>query len=213
MGFCGKCGAPIGDRDPFCGNCGTPTKKPSAPSGSSQDIFNAVMSNLLSTLSTPRYSDSSSSEAVECLKCGAISGLTVFNHSERISSSFFEGKNTTKVTTKSINIPLCYECNDELTEWKNNHSNEKNSMTDNVCLNLCGLIILAVAAFVWMVVWVVGIMIFVFILEGIYITYRRTIKNQPNSGFRYVKFRGSQTYVRPRGTGPWIRYQKWLNSF
>jgi hypothetical protein len=155
-------------------------------------------------------SDNEEAIGIECLKCGSKRNIVAYYHSEKISSTIFESRRTTRITTKGIKVPLCSSCNQELTYWKNKHSSERNAIQDSIC----GFIVL-IAAIVILAIyvpWAVFIPVLLMVLAFVYIGYRRSRKNQPNSPFCYIKFRGSTTYVRPRGEGPWMKYDTWLHS-
>jgi hypothetical protein len=147
---------------------------------------------------------------VECLKCGSKRNIVAYYHSERISSTFFESRRTTRITTKGIKVPLCSSCNQQLEFWKNKHSTERNALQDTV---ICFIILIgAIVILSIFYPWAVFIPILIMVLGFAYIGYQRSKKNQPNSPFRYIKFGVSKTYVRPKGVGPWIKYDDWLHS-
>ncbi|KKK60128.1 hypothetical protein LCGC14_3027450, partial [marine sediment metagenome] len=116
----------------------------------------------------------------------------------------------TKVTTKGIKVPLCSSCNQELSSWKSKYSTERNSIIDSIISNIV-LIGIIIGLSMYYPGWVF-IPVLIMVLEFGYFGYRQYRKRQLNSPFRYINFRGSKTYVKPKGVGSWVKYDTWLNS-
>ena len=206
MIICPLCGTKLYAAVKFCPKCGTSLENINEPPAVSPVLEAAMLEYIKSQIKL----SNDNAIGIECLKCGSKRDIVTFYHSEKISSTLFEGKRTTRITTKGIKVPLCDSCNQELLAWKNKHGVERNAIQDSIC----GLIILIVATVLVAIyaTWAVFIPILIMVFAFVYIGYRRSKKNQPNSPFCYIKFRWSKTYVRPRGVGPWIKYDAWLHS-
>jgi hypothetical protein len=144
---------------------------------------------------------------LECLKCGSVSSLKLFLHSETVATST---RYSTTHRTKSIKIPVCANCFSEFSSWQKSHSTSRNSYYNLICIIFWGIVGFGVSyaffpsySIFVILAWVGGIL---------YIVYKRLSKSQNDSPFRYVKFRGKKTYVRSRGTGSWIKYDIWLKQ-
>lgn len=197
---CPKCGSFLEEQAKFCTNCGsTLDALPSIEKAN----FSETMQGKLNQLNTLNFM------GLECLKCGSQSSLTFFKHAQTIS---IEHKSYTNYKTKSINIPFCQSCNAELTGWMQKHpgSKSRTAYRDVGCMTCCGL---AFGIGMLSTFPIVSVLIFtVMALSVIYVVHKRNLKNQDSSPFRYIKFRLSNIYVKPRGEGEWIRYDAWLNS-
>ncbi|MFX0029058.1 MAG: hypothetical protein ACFE8B_07605 [Candidatus Hermodarchaeota archaeon] len=144
---------------------------------------------------------------LECLKCGSQLSLKLFLHSETIDTST---RYSTSHRTKSIRIPVCTKCHSELSAWKRSHSTSRGSYYNVICLIFWGIIGFCLASIFFPSATIFILLAFVF--GFLYIVYKRIARSQVDSPFRYVKFRGKATYVRPRGTGTWVRYDLWLRE-
>ena len=201
MAQCSQFGSNFDEKTRFCVECGHPLMADNQIESPSLNI--EILTKTFNELNALDFM------GLQCLKCGSYSALTLFKHQETIS---VEHHRYTNYKTKTINIPLCINCNSDLTSWIKNHSGTKSrsSYKDVICLNLCGLAFGIGLAFTFPIV---SVLIFIIMgLSYLYIIRKRSLKNQVNSPFRYIKFRGRNTYVRPRGIGEWIRYDAWLNS-
>lgn len=209
--LCPQCGITLHESVKFCPQCGCSIDKEKVDD---TPVLNQVLeAAMLDYIKSHAKSSDNQIIGLECLKCGSKYNIVSYYHSEKISSTWFEGRRTTRITTKGIKVPLCNNCNQELLVWKNKHSSERSSIQDLICSNICLVIITFITlGSPYFRPWGVIIPILIFIAEIIYIGYRRSKKNKPDSPFRYIKFRGSTTYVRPQGVGPWVKYNTWLES-
>ena len=131
--------------------------------------------------------------------------LKPFTHFETVATS---SKHSTSYRTRSIRIPVCRNCNSELVSWTNKHSTSRASYCNVFCMIIFGIIGLGITSVFFP--WAASLIILVFVFSFVYVAFKMVIRNQINSPFRYVKFRGRQTFVRPKGTGSWSRYDLWL---
>jgi hypothetical protein len=200
MATCPQCGQYLIESAKFCTKCGHSMND--SNSIDQEKLVKSIQSKL-SDLNTLDYM------GLECLKCGSQSNLTLFKHTETVST---EHRRYTSYKTRSINIPFCQSCNSELTDWIARHSGTKSrsSYYDVVWLTLCGFGFGIGMSFTFPIVSV--IIFSLMTLAYIYIFSRRRLKKQESSPFRYIKFRLNNTYVKPRGQGEWIKYDMWLNT-
>ncbi|MFX1478409.1 MAG: tetratricopeptide repeat protein [Promethearchaeota archaeon] len=148
---------------------------------------------------------------VRCLKCGSQSVFSLYEHSESITSG---SKYSTSTTIRSIKIPICNLCREDFKNWKTKHKSSRGSYC-NVCFYMSVLLIGGILTLSFLGLKGIGISLIFFIpliLSVIYISYKQSLKNQDISPFRYVKISGNVVYVRPKGEGPWIEYNKWINT-
>lgn len=153
-------------------------------------------------------SSDNSVSGIECLKCGSHSNLTVFTHTETVTTA---QRRHTNYVTRSIKIPFCHTCHLEISSWKQRHpkTETRNSYAGLMLLTFFGVMIGGS-----ILIYNPWITLIIFLLVALgYITKisrRIWLRKQENSPFRYVKFRMRTTYARPRGQGKWIRYDQWL---
>lgn len=203
MKECPNCGSFLDESAKFCNDCGNPLDL----------AFKNEMGNLLKDYAQDIKNPSTQGSVndleflgLECLKCGSQSSLTLFTHSETVST---EHKRSTSYRTRSIKVPVCNICDSDLHSWTSKHSSGRMSYYNVVCYT-----IIAVAFGIGMMfspIPIISFFIWFFLaLTYIYVFRKRSQKNQAESPHRYIKFRGNRTFVRPRGEGPWIRYDDWL---
>ncbi|MFX1528880.1 MAG: zinc ribbon domain-containing protein [Promethearchaeota archaeon] len=198
MSYCPKCGTVLKESWEFCGECG-------------YDLTQIQKTQMEGLVNVQSNMEQTRSLGLECLKCGSTSFLTVFNHSETVSTTH---RRYTSYKTRSIRVPLCENCNRELSLWSSQHKSSRSSYYDVITSLLCGLAFGIGFLFVPIPLWPISIIIFVIIIAVfIYMAHRQKLKHQDDSPHRYIKFRGQRTYVKPRGEGEWIRYDAWLNYF
>ncbi|MHA1239422.1 MAG: zinc ribbon domain-containing protein [Promethearchaeota archaeon] len=197
---CPKCGFFLEEQAKFCTNCGDSLDRPYSIEKTN---FGEVIQNKFNELNTLNFI------GLECLKCGSHSSLTLFKQTQTIS---VEHRRYTNYKTKSINIPLCQNCNSELTSWIQKHPGTKSrtSYKDVGCMTFFGLAFGIGMSFTFPLV---SVLIFIVMTLGfIYVINQRNLKNKVSSPFRYIKFRLNKTYVKPKGEGEWIKFDAWLNT-
>lgn len=207
MDYCSNCGAQLQSSAKFCVKCGFKLKE------LEDSQFDDSLTTFPQVIDKPKYSpvdqqsELLSLSGLECLKCGSKTSLTLFTHSVTTSTSH---RRYTSYKTKSIKIPVCYGCNSEFTGWTSKHKSTRSSYYDVICLTLCALAFGIGLAFTF---WWVSVIIFSLLgLSYVYVGYRQSIKRREDSPHRYVKFRGNNTYIRPKGNTDWVNYQDWLRQ-
>lgn len=155
-------------------------------------------------------SSDNSVPGIECLKCGSQSNLSLYTHTETVTTA---QRRRTSYVTRSIKVPFCRTCHVNLGIWNQNHrkTETRSSYAGLIILTFFGVII---GVNLWFFYPLGTVIIFLLLALGYIIKISRKIwlRKQENSPFRYIKFRMRTTYVRPRGQGKWIRYDWWLNN-
>lgn len=156
-------------------------------------------------------------EHLECLKCGSTSCLGFFTHQETIRKvHHYKMQSFVKYNQKFAKIPLCETCYEELTRWVNNNTKILTRSTE-----LITSVIIAVGLIGGMINILRGgvlgsiFTILCFTIAGstiYYVIKRDKLKSQDNSPFKYASFRSKKVFVRPKGQGKWIKYDKWLSN-
>ncbi len=160
-----------------------------------------------------------------CLKCGRLSS-TYFQHIESEWSFYFIliilfwwfWASGYKITKKSVNVPVCAECEREFKNWTKKHSTLTFSDGSIVFNVICGLVLGIGALLITRytespIPIVIASIVFSVILIGIVTKIIKIVaRENPNSPFKYIKFRGKQIYVRPGGQGNWINREDWFRG-
>lgn len=156
-----------------------------------------------------------------CLKCGKKISDTFFHHEEhtiKIKSYTLEKK------IKSIEVPVCSNCREEMKAWTKRHKISKSHFLDVLSLYIFGIIVVIFGfifvsydvfqhVFFSILGLIIGIIGILGIIGGTYYIFRnRKHKNEITSPFRYIKFKGENTFIKPQGKGNWINYNEWLKE-
>ncbi|MBD3202375.1 MAG: hypothetical protein GF316_20345 [Candidatus Lokiarchaeota archaeon] len=160
----------------------------------------------------------------ECIKCGKDTSKTFFEFTEKISK---EKRRSTIIKKKAIKVPVCKNCKTQLEEWVENNSTSRYSYSDLACYYVIGILVAGGGIYYGLFTptsphtppssnspaLFIGFLASLFLIGGtIYIYHKQKSRKQENSPFRYIKFRGQTTYVKPSGTQNWVEYKRWLNN-
>ena len=155
-------------------------------------------------------SSDNSVPGIECLKCGSQSNLSLYTHTETVTTA---QRRHTSYVRRSIKVPFCRTCHVDITNWKQSHpkTETRSSYAGLILLTFFGVMI--GGSILIHNPWITVIIFLLLALGYIIKSWRKIwLRKQENSPFRYIKFRMRTTYVRPQGQGKWIRYDWWLNN-
>jgi len=193
MRVCPHCKSILVDSAKICANCG----KVPYPMENSQFLE-----------STPMRTR----KDLECLKCGSRKDLSTFSHRyiiQKGSSSTYGSLDK----SRNFSIPVCTQCYSKFHAWTNSHKSQRSRLSyfNHGSFIILFLIIGTLVSYFYNII--LGILIFSLIVLNIgYAIYKSRVRQDIDSPFRYVRFSGKKVLVRPRGTGNWIIYDKWLKS-